>query len=66
MLIFASTDHRDSQIFFLHYTSGFIPVMERSRKKNYSVTEMMFVVIQLIISHKERGSSACPPAREQA
>ena len=26
MLIFASTDHRGSQIFFLtHYTSGFIP-----------------------------------------
>ena len=41
-------------------------VMERSRKKKYSVTEMMFVVIQLIISHKERGSSAWPPAREQA
>ena len=28
--------------------------MERSRKKNYSVTEMMFVVIQLVISHKKR------------
>ena len=25
MLIFASTDHRGSQIFFYHYTSGFIP-----------------------------------------
>ena len=34
--------------------------------QNYSVTEMMFVVIQLVISHKERGSSAWPPAREQA
>ena len=41
-------------------------VMERSRKKKYSVTQMMFVVIQLIISHKEIGSRAWPPAREQA
>ena len=32
----------------------------------YPVTEMMFVVIQLIISYKERGSSGWPPAREQA
>ena len=60
MLIFASTDHRGSQIFILalyiwFYTIVSI-VMKRSRKKKYSVTQMMFVVIQLIISHKKRES----------
>ena len=67
MLIFASTDHRGSQNFF--FTIIYLVlclVMERSRKKKYDVTQMMFDVIQLIISHKERGSSAWLPAREQA
>ena len=39
--------------------------MERSRTKKYSVTQMMFDVIQLIISHKERRSSAAVPNREE-
>ena len=66
MLIFASTNHRGSQIFLSNIHLDLCLVMERFRKKKYSVTQMMFVVIQLIISHKERGSSAWPPAREQA
>ena len=54
MLIFASTDHRGSQIFFLHYTSGFKYLVKECSRKKYSITQMMFIVIQLIISHKER------------
>ena len=65
MLIFASTDHRGSQILFSIIHPVLYLMKECSRKK-YSVTQMMLVVIQLIIFHKERGSSAWPPAREQA
>ena len=39
--------------------------MERFKKKKYSVTQMIFVMIQLIISHNKRVSSAWAPARGQ-
>ena len=35
MLIFASTDHRDSQIFFKQYTSGFMPSDGAFQKEEY-------------------------------
>ena len=66
MLIFASTDHGGSQIFFIIIHLVLYLVMECSRKKMYSATQMMFVVIQLIISLKKRRSSAWAPARGQA
>ena len=66
MLIFAGTNHRGSQIFFSVTHLVLYLVMERSRKKKCSVTQMMFVVIQLIISYKKIGWSACMGARMRA
>ena len=38
---------------------------EFQKEEVFCYSDDMFVVIQLVISHNERGSSACPPAREQ-
>ena len=39
---------------------------EFQKEEVFCYSDDMFFVIQLVISHNERGSSAWPPAREQA